>query len=60
MIKFFRKIRKIIYGYKAAKRISKYLKAIEEDRMRKAKEREKALVFPEGKDPFEEIKAIND
>ena len=64
MIKFFRyvkdEIRMIIYGYKATKRIKKYLKALEEDSIQKAKEREKAFVFPEGKDIFEDIKAMND
>ena len=50
----------IIYGYKATKRIKKYLKALEEDSIQKAKEREKAFVFPEGKDIFEDIKAMND
>jgi hypothetical protein len=64
MIKFFLyikdKIRMIKYVYKANKRMEAYFKALDKDRIQKAKEREKAFIFPEGKDIFEDIKAMND
>ena len=48
------------YIYKKNKIIDAYFKALDIDHIQKAKEREKAFVFPEGKDIFEDIKAMND